>query len=53
VAPNSINTVLKRWKVLADLDVEMPLYDRYKQYFEAYLDTGSKGTEKKEEIFCL
>jgi hypothetical protein len=49
VAPNSINTILKRWKALADLDVEMPLYDRYKQYFR-YLDTGRKGTDKKK--FC-
>ncbi|WP_369765313.1 DNA methyltransferase [Flavobacterium sp. WC2429] len=51
LAPNSINTVLKEWKALADLDVEVPLYDRYKQYF-GYLDTGRKGTEKKEEIFA-
>ncbi|RTZ01322.1 restriction endonuclease subunit M [Flavobacterium sp. RSP49] len=51
LAPNSINTVLKEWKALADLDVEMPLYDRYKQYF-GYLDTGRKGTDKKEEIFA-
>ena len=51
LAPNSINTILKEWKALADLDVEMPLYDRYKQYF-GYLDTGRKGTEKKEEIFA-
>jgi type I restriction-modification system DNA methylase subunit len=51
LAPNSINTVLKEWKALADLDVEVPLYDRYKQYF-GYLDTGRKGTDKKEEIFA-
>ncbi|RTY67129.1 Eco57I restriction-modification methylase domain-containing protein [Flavobacterium sp. LB2P53] len=51
LAPNSINTVLKDWKALADLDVEVPLYDRYKQYF-GYLDTGRKGTDKKEEIFA-
>jgi type I restriction-modification system DNA methylase subunit len=51
LAPNSINTVLKEWKALADLDVEVPLYDRYKQYFR-YLDTGRKGTDKKEEIFA-
>lgn len=51
LAPNSINTVLKEWKSLADLDVEVPLYDRYKQYF-GYLDTGRKGTDKKEEIFA-
>jgi hypothetical protein len=51
LAPNSINTILKEWKALADLDVEVPLYDRYKQYF-GYLDTGRKGTDKKEEIFA-
>jgi type I restriction-modification system DNA methylase subunit len=51
LAPNSINTVLKEWKALSDLDVEVPLYDRYKQYF-GYLDTGRKGTDKKEEIFA-
>jgi type I restriction-modification system DNA methylase subunit len=51
LAPNSINTVLKEWKALADLDVQVPLYDRYKQYF-GYLDTGRKGTDKKEEIFA-
>lgn len=51
LAPNSINTVLKEWKALADLDVEVPLYDRYKQYF-GYLDIGRKGTDKKEEIFA-
>lgn len=51
LAPNSINTVLKEWKSLADLDVEVPLYDRYKQYF-GYLDTGRKGTDRKEEIFA-
>ena len=51
LAPNSINTILKEWKALAELDVEVPLYDRYKQYF-GYLDTGRKGTDKKEEIFA-
>ena len=51
LAPNSITTVLKEWKALSDLDVEVPLYDRYKQYF-GYLDTGRKGTDKKEEIFA-
>ena len=51
LAPNSINTILKEWKALADLDMDVPLYDRYKQYFR-YLDTGRKGTDKKEEIFA-
>jgi type I restriction-modification system DNA methylase subunit len=51
LAPNSINTIVKEWKALADLDMDVPLYDRYKQYFR-YLDTGRKGTDKKEEIFA-
>lgn len=51
LAPNSIATILKEWKALEDLDMVVPLYDRYKQYFN-YLDTGRKGTDKKEEIFA-
>jgi type I restriction-modification system DNA methylase subunit len=51
LAPNSINTILKEWKALEELDMVVPLYDRYKQYF-GYLDTGRKGTDKKEEIFA-
>ena len=51
LAPNSISTILGEWKALEDLDMVVPLYDRYKQYF-SYLDTGRKGTDKKEEIFA-
>jgi type I restriction-modification system DNA methylase subunit len=51
LAPNSINTILKEWKALEELDIVVPLYDRYKQYFN-YLDTGRKGSDKKEEIFA-
>lgn len=51
LAPNSIATILKEWKALEDLDIEMPLYDRYKQYF-TFLDLGRKGTDKKEEIYA-
>lgn len=51
LAPNSINTILKEWKALEELDMVVPLYDRYKQYFN-YLDTGRKGSDKKEEIFA-
>lgn len=50
LAPNSISTILKEWKALEELDMVVPLYDRYKQYF-SYLDTGRKGSDKKEEIF--
>lgn len=51
LAPNSISTILSEWKALEELDMVVPLYDRYKQYF-SYLDTGRKGTDKKEEIFA-
>lgn len=51
LAPNSISTILKEWKALEELDMVVPLYDRYKQYF-GYLDNGRKGTDKKEEIFA-
>lgn len=51
LAPNSITTILNEWKALEELDMVVPLYDRYKQYF-SYLDTGRKGTDKKEEIFA-
>lgn len=51
LAPNSITTILNEWNALEELDMVVPLYDRYKQYF-SYLDTGRKGTDKKEEIFA-
>ncbi len=51
LSPNSISTILNEWKALEELDMVVPLYDRYKQYFN-YLDTGRKGTDKKEEIFA-
>lgn len=51
LAPNTISTILREWKALEELDMVVPLYDRYKQYFN-YLDTGRKGTDKKEEIFA-
>lgn len=51
LAPNTITTINNEWKALKDLDMEVPLYDRYKLYFN-YLDTGRKGTDKKEEIFA-
>ncbi len=51
LAPNTITTINNEWNALKDLDVEIPLYDRYKQYF-SFLDTGRKGTDKKEEVFA-
>ena len=49
--PNTITIINNEWKALKELDMEVPLYDRYKLYF-TYLDTGRKGTDKKEEIFA-
>lgn len=40
--PNSVRLVLNDWKDLQERDVEIPLYDRFKKYFE-YLNTGYKG----------
>ncbi|MCD8441207.1 BREX-1 system adenine-specific DNA-methyltransferase PglX [Tenacibaculum dicentrarchi] len=49
--PNSTLKILQDWDKLKDLDVEVPLYDRFKLYFK-YLDTGREGTDKKAEIFA-
>ncbi len=40
--PNSVRLVLSDWKDLQERDVDIPLYDRFKKYFE-YLNTGFKG----------
>ena len=32
--PNSVRLILDDWKDLQERDVEIPLYDRYKKYFE-------------------
>ncbi|MDD3875288.1 MAG: N-6 DNA methylase [Bacteroidales bacterium] len=40
--PNSVRLILNDWKDLQERDVEIPLYDRFKKYFE-YLNTGYKG----------
>ncbi|MCD8411516.1 Eco57I restriction-modification methylase domain-containing protein [Tenacibaculum finnmarkense] len=49
--PNSTLQILENWDKLKDLDVEVPLYNRFKLYFK-YLDTGREGTDKKAEIFA-
>ncbi len=49
--PNSTLKILQDWDKLKDLDVEVPLYNRFKLYFK-YLDTGREGTDKKAEIFA-
>jgi hypothetical protein len=51
LSPNTITTINSEWKSLKDLDVVVPLYDRYKLYFN-YLNTGRNGTDKNEEIFA-
>ncbi len=47
--PNSVRLILNDWKDLKDRDVEIPLYDRFKKYFE-YLNTGYKG--KRYDVFA-
>ncbi len=49
--PNSTVKILEQWDKLKDLDAYIPLYNRYKLYFN-YLDTGRKGTDKTAEIFA-
>ena len=47
--PNSVRLILDDWKDLKEKDVYIPLYDRYKKYFE-YLNTGYKG--KRYDVFA-
>ncbi|WP_372745224.1 Eco57I restriction-modification methylase domain-containing protein [Lutibacter sp.] len=47
--PNSVRLILNQWKQLQELDEEIPLYNRFKKYFE-YLNTGFKG--KKYDVFA-
>ncbi|NDK55541.1 Eco57I restriction-modification methylase domain-containing protein [Pontibacter fetidus] len=47
--PNSVRLILSQWRTLQDLDVEIPLYDRFKLYF-GYLNTGHKG--KQYDVFA-
>ena len=49
--PNSTYKILEDWNKLKDMDAIVPLYDRFKLYFN-YLDTGRKGTNGKAEIFA-
>ena len=49
--PNSTHKILADWNKLEDMDAHVPLYDRFKLYFN-YLDTGRKGTDGKAEIFA-
>ncbi len=47
--PNSVRLILSDWRDLQDRDVEIPLYKRFKKYFE-YLNTGYKG--KRYDVFA-
>ena len=47
--PNSVRLILNDWRELQERDVMIPLYDRYKKYFE-YLNTGYKG--KRYDVFA-
>jgi tRNA1(Val) A37 N6-methylase TrmN6 len=49
--PNSTVKILDQWNQLKELDEPVPLYNRFKKYFN-YLDTGRKGTGKSAEIFA-
>jgi type I restriction-modification system DNA methylase subunit len=47
--PNSVRLILNDWRDLQERDVEIPLYQRFKKYFE-YLNTGYKG--KRYDVFA-
>ncbi len=47
--PNSAQLILDDWRDLQERDVEIPLYARFKKYFE-YLNTGFKG--KRYDVFA-
>lgn len=47
--PNSVRQIITDWNKLQELDVYMPLYDRFKQYF-GYLNTGYKS--KNYDVFA-
>ncbi len=47
--PNSVRLILDDWRDLQDRDVHIPLYDRFRKYFD-YLNTGFKG--KRYDVFA-
>lgn len=47
--PNSVRLILNDWDDLQDRDEEVPLYNRFKKYFN-YLNTGFKG--KRYDVFA-
>ncbi|WP_378174917.1 Eco57I restriction-modification methylase domain-containing protein [Aquimarina sp. SS2-1] len=49
--PNTTLQILENWQTVKNLDVDQPLYERFKGYF-GYLDQGRKGTAGKAEIYA-
>ena len=49
--PNAIVNILSEWNQLKDLDAEIPLYERFKQYF-GYLNHGRPATDTRPEIYA-
>lgn len=49
--PNSTLKILDDFVQLKAMDAHVPLYDRFKLYFN-YLDLGRKGTDKRSEIYA-
>jgi len=49
--PNSTLKILDDFEQLKAMDAHVPLYERFKLYFN-YLDMGRKGTEKHAEIYA-
>lgn len=47
--PNSVRLILNDWRDLQERDEDIPLYNRFKKYFE-YLNTGFKG--KRYDFFA-
>lgn len=47
--PNSVQLILNDWRDLQERDEVVPLYSRFKKYFE-YLNTGFKG--KRYDVFA-
>ena len=47
--PNSVRLILNDWRDLQERDEDIPLYNRFKKYFE-YLNTGFKG--KRYDVFA-
>ncbi|WP_405326414.1 Eco57I restriction-modification methylase domain-containing protein [Leeuwenhoekiella sp. LLG6367-2.1] len=49
--PNSTLKILDEFEKLKEMDAHVPLYDRFKLYFN-YLDQGRKGTDRHAEIYA-